>query len=146
MRHFLLTNPITVCLVLSLAAPSCHREDPKPPKAKSKKSSEVVVDVFQQRQAFNSLTTVLRQLAASPPGESTSARRAAHLRTQLLTIPTAHLSPALRQALDSMLQALAAAESNPAAVVPADLQKQGAEAAAALNQALAAEGLMEFKF
>ena len=43
-------------------------------------------------------------------------------------------------------QALAAAESNPAAVVPADLQKQGAEAAAALNQALAAEGLMEFKF
>jgi hypothetical protein len=145
MRRFSLTPAPAFGLLLCLAASSCRKEEvPKPPR--TKKTSEVVMDVFQQREAFNALAKVLRELAAAPPQDPTPALRATHLRTQLLTVPSKHLSPNLRAALDAMLAALLAVTASPGGALPPELQKQGADAAAALNQVLAAEGLTEFRF
>ena len=131
-------------LLLCVADTACRKVEPKPPKAK--RTIEVVGEVSGQRQALNALAALLRQLAAAPPGDPTPALRAAQLHRQLLTIPTAHLSSNLRTALDAMLAALLAVSTSPGGALPPGLQKQGADAAAALNQALTAEGLTEFRF
>lgn len=115
-------------------------------KDKSAKKTPVAVQATQHRQALNMLARTLRELAAATPDVSASPpARAATLLARLRSVPSADLPEALRSPWLEMTAVLeAAAQSGPN--IGPGLQQRGEAAATALNAALAAEGLTEFRF
>ncbi len=124
--------------------PACKKAPES--KEKSSKKAAVAVHATQQRHALNTLARTLRELAAATPEASaTSAARAATLLAHLRSVPTADLPESLRASWQEMTAVLGlAAQSGP--TVGPGLQQRGGAAAAALNAALAAEGLTDFRF
>lgn len=136
---------VTACTsILLLVLHACKKASES--KEKSSKKAPVAVHATQQRQALNTMARMLRELAAATPEASaSSATRAAALLTHLQGIPTADLPESLGEPWLEMTAVLKLAAQSGEAIDPG-LQQRGEAAAAALNAALVAEGLTDFRF
>lgn len=132
------------------ALPACKKKsataEEEKGKGKAPKKTELVATAWKEREALNILTAALRELAAVPAEDSPRAARAGAIREKLRKVPDRDLPEPLRAPWQEMMSVLDAAAGTPAPETPAELQKRGAAAAAALNTALAGQGLTEFKF
>ena len=92
------------------------------------------------------MVRTLRELAAAnPEASATSATRAATLLAHLRSVPTTDLPETFRAPWLEMTAVLGlAAQSGP--TIDPGIHQRGEAAAAALNAALAAEGLTDFRF
>ena len=137
-------RPVTACAAILLVLPACKKASES--KEKPAKKAAVAVQATQERQALNTMARTLRELAsATPEASATAAARAAALLAHLRSIPTADLPEALRASWQEMTAVLELAAQSGPSVAPG-LQQRGEAAAAALNAALAAEGLTDFRF
>ena len=134
----------SACAAILLVLPACKKASEF--KEKSSKKAPVTVHATQQRQALNTMVRTLRELAAATPESSgTAPARAANLVAHLRSVPTTDLPETLRAPWLEMTAVLGlAAQSGP--TFGPGLHQRGEAAAAALNAALAAEGLTDFRF
>ena len=134
-----------LCVLLGFGAVSCGKKPEGKPKPLKKEAA--AAQASGERQALNNISRLLRELAAAPsdPAAPPAARAAAML-AKLQSIPAVTLPDALRgpwQEMGAVLEA--AAQSNTPGLTDA-LRRRGEAAALALNAALAAEGLTDFRF
>lgn len=135
-------------------AGGCKKESeskPKPPK-----KAALASQALQERRALNQVEAVLRELAV-PPGDSTDGKpqadatpavRAGNMLEKLKSVPAGDLPDQLQGPWQEMIKVVGevAASAKSAAVVPKELVERGTAAAGALNEALAREGLVDFRF
>ena len=134
----------SACAAILLVLPACKKASES--RDKSSKKAPVTVHATQQRQALNTMARMLRELAAATPEASASpASRAATVLAHLQSIPTADLPESIYAPWQEMTAVLKLTAQSAAAIDPG-LHQRGGAAAAALNAALAAEGLTEFRF
>ena len=138
-------NP-ALCILLGCLLSSCGKKSPGELKAPKKEMA--AARASKERRALNHITAVLRELAAAPSAGTTAAARAAHILTKLQSVPIADLPESIQSPWQEMTAVLAAAAAagDSSSSVPAVLRQRGEAAAAALNTALAAEGLTDFRF
>lgn len=134
-----------VCVLLAFACASCGKKPAA--KTKAPKKEAAATHASGERQALNSVSRLLRELASTPPDpSSTPAARAAVMLSKLRSVPVATLSESLRPHWQEMTTVLEAAAQSNAPDISAPLRQRGEAAANALNAALAAEGLTDFRF
>ena len=133
-------------ILLGCVLSSCGQK--LPGELKAPKKEMAAARASKERRALNHITAVLRELVAAPSAGTTAAARAAHILTKLQSVPIADLPESLQAPWQEMTAVLAAAASagDSSSSVPAVLRQRGEAAAAALNTALAAEGLTDFRF
>ncbi|MDB6069477.1 MAG: hypothetical protein JWL81_648 [Verrucomicrobiales bacterium] len=130
----------------------CKKESepkPKPPKKAAAASRAV-----QERRALNKVEEVMRGLATPPPdgapasaeSSSSPAARAARMLEKLKTVPVGDLPESLQASWQEMTVVLSEVAAAPHAAVSGSLLQRGTAAAGALNDALAKEGLTDFRF
>lgn len=130
----------------------CKKEaesKPKPPKKAAAASR-----ALQERRALNKVEEVMRGLATpAPEGASASAdpgaspaARAARMLEKLKTVPVDELPESLQASWQEMTAVLSEVAAAPPAAVSGPLLQRGTAAAQALNDALAREGLTDFRF
>ena len=135
---------VTACAAILLVLPACKKASES--KEKSSKKALVAVHATQQRQALNTMARAIRELAATTPEPSaTSTARATSLLAHLQTVPTSDLPESLRAPWLEMTAVLELASQSGPTIGPG-LHQRGEAAVAALNAALAAEGLTDFRF
>jgi hypothetical protein len=124
--------------------PACKKASES--KEKPAKKAAVAVQATLERQALNTMARTLRELAAATPEPTASpAARAATLLVHFGNVRVGELPEALRAPWLEMTAVLQAATQSGPGIGP-PLKQRGEAAAAALNAALAGEGLTEFRF
>ena len=137
--------PAALCILFGFVMGACGYKPTA--KVKPLKKAAAAALVRGERQALNSVSHVLRDLAASAPDPAApSSARAAGILSKLRSVPAAALPASLRSPWQEMIAILEAAAQSTTSGIPDLLRQRGGAAAQTLNAAMAAEGLNEFRF
>lgn len=136
---------LTGGLVLALLLGACSREPTAKPKPAKK--SAATLKAGGEREALNAVQAALQEGAGTLAAKSnaTPAARAAVLRDAMAKVQATQLPEALQQSWQEMTRVLESMASS-SAPLPPGLETQGTQAAAALNAALANQGLTGVEF
>jgi hypothetical protein len=136
---------LTGGLVFAFLLGACSREST--PKPKPAKKSAATLKAVGEREALNAVQVAQQEAAGTlaEKSDATPTVRAAVLRDAMAKVPATQLPETLQQLWQEMTHVLETMASSSAPLPPV-LETQGPQAAAALNAALADQGLTGVEF